>query len=248
LQHLRLLKISRGSDEKCAVKPRILAIEDAPDIQLLIRGALGASYDVVISETIEQARGALANNPFDLILLDLGLPDGDGMRFFAELKATGKLANLPVFIVTGSNSIQEKTIGFQLGIEDYIVKPFDPLEMKLRVEARIKKGIDNAQSANSISIGNLNIDLASHHIRIQLENETRTVELSSKEFGILTFLARVPNKIKSREQIIEAVWGNGIHLSDRTIDSHVSRLRKKLLGTNVRLEAVTQVGYRIALS
>lgn len=227
---------------------KILITEDTTEIQIIIRNTFSIDHELTFSNTIQESKKLLQEKKFDLIILDIGLPDGDGLRFCSEIKTIKKNNNTPVFILSGKTSIEEKILGFQLGIEDFITKPFNPIELKIRVEARLRKIAEKTPHQDEISIGNLKINLSSQRVGIFLLNQFRPVELSSKEFGILTFLARHPDQVKSREEIISAIWGYGFSISDRTIDSHISRIRKKIKNSNVIIEAITHSGYRLYLT
>ena len=226
---------------------RILSIEDSVEIQLILKKVLSPLCELFLSSTLERARVELSRVPFDLVILDIGLPDGDGLRFCSELKSTPVFSSIPVFILTSNHSIQEKTLGFQLGIEDFVVKPFEPIELRLRIESRLKKIQERKESQEILSIGRLKINYSCQRVALQLPDGDLSINLSSTEFKILVFLAKNKERVKSREQIISAVWTDGSHLSDRTIDSHISRIRKKLIKGNCVIEAVQNSGYRFTV-
>lgn len=228
---------------------RVLVVEDSAEIQTVVRRTLAPQYDVVSALTLKEAREALnGDGTFDLFVLDIELPDGDGMRFCAELKNTERFADIPVFVLTGRHSIQEKTLGFQLGIEDFISKPFEPLELKLRIDSRLKKLGAQQMKSDCFSVGDLDFNLASRSVEIRGGTTATRIDLSSKEFGILVFLAKMHDQVKSREQIISQVWGDNVHVGDRTVDAHISRIRKKILSSSVKIEAVSQAGYCLSVA
>jgi DNA-binding response OmpR family regulator len=226
---------------------QILCIEDSEEVQLVLRKTLMPTHTASFASTIEEARIELNQKKFDLIVLDINLPDGDGLRFCSELKSSQDHGEIPIFILTGNQSIQDKTLGFQLGIEDFIVKPFVPMELKIRIESRLKKISSQKQTSSIYKVGNLTIDFSCQRAGLDSSEEVSNIELSSTEFKILGFLIKNKEQVKSREQIIQAVWGDGLHLSDRTIDSHISRIRKKILKCDYSLEAVQNYGYRFTL-
>lgn len=225
---------------------RILCIEDSLEVQLVLKRTLAPGYQLTFYTTLEQARRELASASFDLLILDIGLPDGDGLRFCAELKTSQELSSLPVFILTANHSIHEKTLGFQLGIEDFIVKPFEPLELRLRIDSRLKKITAQKVGQEIFALGNLSINFPHQSVTLQLADGDVKLEMSTTEFKLLSFLARNKEQVKSRAQILTAVWGEDLHLSDRTIDSHLSRMRKKLQKWDHVIEAVPNAGYRVA--
>ena len=226
---------------------RILCVEDSVEVQLVLKRTFAKDHECVVANSIKQARIELKKSLFDLLILDIGLPDGDGLRFCSELKTSDQHNLIPVFILTGNRSLQEKIIGFQLGIEDFLVKPFEPLELKLRIESRLKKINQSKETKDVLILGNIRIHFSIQRVTIELATGSSTIELSSTEFKIFSFLARHQDSVKSRDQIISVVWGECIHLSDRTIDSHMSRIRKKISLSDCSIEAVQNSGYRITL-
>ncbi len=226
---------------------RILCVEDSNEVQMIIRATLSPAHTLVFASSITEARLRFDQGTFDAIILDIGLPDGDGLRFCSELKSVRGLSSMPVFVLTGKNSIHEKTLGFQLGIEDFIAKPFDPIELRLRIESRLKKVSDQKKHTDCILVGPLKIDFSSQRVSLSSSDGDIPLEFSATEFKILCFLAKNLDQVKSREQIIAAAWPDGLHLSDRTVDSHISRIRKKIGGNVCFIEAVTGSGYRLLL-
>jgi DNA-binding response OmpR family regulator len=225
---------------------RILCIEDSAEVQLLLKRSLAPYFEIRLAANLADGRKELASGSFDLLILDIGLPDGDGLRFCSELKTTFDHGEIPVFILTGSKSLQEKLLGFQLGIEDFIVKPFEPLEFKARIDSRLKKIADQRQQDLAIAIGNLRLNLASQRTSLVVNGQPENVDLSTTEFRILSFLVKNKERVKSREEIITAVWPTSLNLSDRTIDSHVSRIRKKLKNCDCMIEGIQNAGYRFS--
>src|SRR6185312_17481791 len=118
---------------------RIMLIEDAPSVQMIVKETFQQSCLVTVAGTLNEAKRQLETQTFDLILLDVQLPDGDGFKFLASLRSQESLLEVPVLLLTGRNDIQDKVMVFSLGAEDYVVKPFDPLELKARVEARLNR-------------------------------------------------------------------------------------------------------------
>jgi DNA-binding response OmpR family regulator len=227
---------------------RILCVEDSQEVQIILRASLSPDHTVRIVPSIAQARQAIfKEGPFDLVVLDIGLPDGDGLRFCAELRGSKAYKELPIVILTANHAIQEKTLGFQLGIEDYVSKPFEPTELRLRIESRLKKIYQYRASSDVLTLGPLSIHLQELKATLQLADKIRTIDFSTTEFRLLVYLARNAEQVKTREQIIAAVWQNGLHLSDRTVDSHISRIRQKLKNHEVTIEAVPGTGYRFSV-
>jgi len=223
---------------------RILIVEDNPEVQIILKRALASDYSIDLAATLKEARELLEKHDIRLIILDIVLPDGDGLRFCAELNESKK-SRIPILILSGKTSLEDKAIGFKLGIEDFITKPFDPLELKIRVDARVRKESDSSAQSDLIFLGDVKISLSQHRVEIDYQNDP--ISLSTKEFRILSYLARNPEIVKTRAEILNAAWGPGVFLADRSVDSHISRLRKRLAASNIEIQSVKNVGYRIGV-
>lgn len=226
---------------------KILCVEDSPEIALTVQKALRNEHEVIVAKDLQSARSLLDSHKIHLILMDIELPDGDGIRFVAELAEDERCKNIPVIMLTARSSIQDKTVAFHLGIEDYISKPFDVAEFKLRVGARLQKLAKSNEMAEQLSFGNLYIHLGKQKAYIQTETQKEEIDLSATELRILSFLVKYADHVKSREQIISYTWTDGHHISDRTVDSHISRIRKKIVKSNCMIEAVSGLGYKLQL-
>lgn len=220
----------------------ILCVEDSPEYQLLIASALSGS-NLTFASTLKEARESVNNRSvdFDMILLDLELPDGHGIKFLSELKMLPQWNERPVFILSVDNDILSKVTAFTVGAGDYICKPFHALELKARVEAVLKRVQEKQRSADFVKIGNLILDVPK--MTVLLKNSK--IDLTPSEFKILLTLSKNPEVIFSRDQIIDKVWGNDVYISDRTVDTHISHLRSKIAAATVRIETVVGEGYRL---
>ncbi|CAK9250188.1 unnamed protein product [Sphagnum jensenii] len=221
---------------------RILCVEDAIEVQIILRRILTPQHEVTFVTSLQEARDFLLKSLFDMMLLDINLPDGDGLRFCSELRGSEAYKDLSIIILTASTTMSEKTIGFQLGIEDFVSKPFEPLELKLRVESRLKKLSQSRERGDTLNVGALRIDFSNQRAAIISDGERSSLDFSTIEFKLLGYLAKNIDQVKSREQIISAVWSDGIHISDRTVDSHISRIRRKLKNVDCVIEAVQNSG------
>jgi DNA-binding response OmpR family regulator len=181
-----------------------------------------------------------------LILLDLGLPDGDGLRFFAQMKSSRKAQKTPVIILTGRDELSSKITAFSLGAEDYIVKPFDTQELLARAKAKIVSAERKRlrEEPKNILIADLEIRMESYDVFLDQGAEKKKIELTLKEYRLLLLFAQSPNRVFAREDLLSKIWRNE-YVLDRTIDTHVSRLRKKLSESKIRIEPVPGVGYRL---
>jgi two-component system phosphate regulon response regulator PhoB len=221
----------------------ILCVEDNPEIQILVEAALD-QQQVTMAKTLAEAKGALKKQTFDLVILDLELPDGDGMKFLAEI---GQEHQTPVFILTGRTETANKVIAFSLGVDDFISKPFDPLELRARVNAKLKKTATQQDQQAVLKMKDLTIDVEKQRVSIAKAQGGESVSLTSIEFRLLLTFARSPDRVFSRAQLLDKVWGSDIAVTDRTVDTHVGHLRKKISSSNVKIETVLNEGYRLLI-
>lgn len=226
---------------------RILLVEDCPDARALVARALGPECELSSAETLEQGLRLLSARRFDLVLADLGLPDGDGFSICSRLRNDPELRPTPVVFLTASDDTDHKVTAFQLGAEDYIEKPFRAAELRARVEARLRKAEEREREEALVRVGRLRLDLARFRASVRGPEGDRPLELTPRELRILHVLAARPDRVVTRAHILEAVW-SGVAVSARTVDTHVSNLRRKLGGSGVRIEGLRGVGYRLRLA
>ena len=224
----------------------ILCIEDNLEIQILVEATLN-NLRVVAATTLQEAKLRIENQKFDLIILDLELPDGDGMKFLASLLQNSSTYEVPVFILTGKAETANKVIAFSLGVDDFLTKPFDPLELKARVEAKLKKTAARQDLHNYLKLRDLIIDVQSQRVYVTSSPGQESITLTSLEFRLLLTFARSPDRVFTRSQLLDKVWGPDISITDRTVDTHIGHLRKKISHTNVRIETVLNEGYRLII-
>jgi two-component system response regulator ResD len=226
---------------------RILLVEDSPDFQLIVRANLEKSYSLEMAGTLAEARRLLAKQSFQLLLLDANLPDGDGFSFCRELRAQTSTQGLPVIFLTGRSELEDKLRGFSLGADDYIVKPFESLELQARVEVRLARERGKPRSEESCARGPLLLDLPTQRAYLREAGRQTDVGLTPIEFKILYRLMRQEDRVVSREDLLETVWGPETHVFDRATDKHVSALRQKLGASAAFIQTVSRAGYRFAL-
>lgn len=224
---------------------QVLAIDDSEEILLAIEHALGYQFKVTKATSIMEAKKAIQKMPFDLIVLDLGLPDGDGLSLCATLKNNPETRKIPLIMLTGKQQIEDKVLGFTAGADDYIVKPFHPQEFRFRVEARLREQQNKKKEAEIFTVGDLTFDVAKQRVTIEKPGHPVTVALTTLEFRILLFFARRREQVLSRSQLLDSVWGGDINVYDRTIDTHISHIRKKIADSDWKLESVHGAGYRL---
>lgn len=235
-----------GPNQRVIALRQILCIEDNPEMRILVEASL-PHYRLSFAETLSEARDLLGKKPYDLIILDLELPDGNGLSFFSELKKNTSTDEIPVFILTGKTEISNKVLAFNVGAEDFIAKPFDPLELSARIDAKIKRLERKQDRSENFRIGDLLASMPKQRVWRTTDGKDQLLELTSIEFKILMTLARSPDRIYSRNQLLDEVWGNETHITDRTVDTHVGHLRKKMQGSKVRIETVIGEGYRLVI-
>lgn len=217
---------------------RVLCVEDGLDTLAILEATL-RGHDLRFARSLREAETALGSGDFfHLVLLDIELPDGSGLDLMTRFAAD--FEELPVILLTGKTDLSWKAAAFALGAEDFIEKPFAPQELRLRVEAKLRR----EQRRRLLHLGTLTCSLDEQ--RLFKGPQREPVDLTTLEFRIFTLLARTPQKIFTRSEILDRVWGSHVAVTERAVDVHVSNLRKKLEGTGVSIEAVVGAGYRLA--
>ncbi len=219
---------------------KLLIVEDSLDIQDLLTIALKPIADLHISGSIHSAFEAFKKNKFDLILMDVMLEDGNGFELTQQLRMLPEGKNVPVIFLTSKNDIADKEAGFLLGAEDYIVKPCDLREVRLRIENRLKKLTLEKRSQTAG-------DLVKNHLRLVIPLQKvfikdEEIQVTPLQFKILFYLMSHESEVVPRDQLISEIWGKGVHVS-RSIDTHVNSLRRKLGTYSSCIQAVYGTGY-----
>ena len=226
----------------------VLIIEDEPDIRKTIDYNLSKeSFKVVQAESIAEGEKALAAKKIDVVILDLMLPDGSGLTLCRDIKSEAKTKHIPVIILTAKTEEVDRVVGFELGADDYVTKPFSVRELILRVKAILKRGTNSTQQENddsNIEAGDLRMNLDAHQVFISDEE----IALTSLEFRLLKHLLDRRGRVQTRDQLLEEVWGYSSDVTTRTVDTHIKRLREKLLGVGNCIQTIRGVGYRFARS
>jgi len=222
-------------------KSTVLVVEDEKDILDVLDFNLRQAGFRVLKTTdgAEGLRLAQSERP-DLIVLDLMLPGMDGKEVCRRLRQQESTRHLPVLMLTALASETDRIIGFELGAEDYLTKPFSPRELVLRVQAIIRRTHDDEENAGPIRLGKLSIDPERHLIEV----DGRELQLTATEFRLLHHLAAHVGKVQTREVLLERVWGYAYEGYARTVDTHIRRLRKKLGEMSDQIETVRGIGYR----
>ena len=224
---------------------RILVIEDERDLQQILAYNLRKEGHEVM-QALDGAEGlhvAKTQKP-DMVLLDLMLPDLPGTDVCKALKADASTRDIPILMLTAKGEEIDRVLGFELGAEDYVVKPFSVRELLLRVQAILRR-LSSAKSpitSDAVTFGRLRIDTAAHRIWV----EGQEIQLTSIEFRLLVMLYDRRNRVQTRASLLEDVWGLQADTETRTVDTHVKRLREKLGSAEAYVETVRGVGYRFA--
>jgi len=220
---------------------RILVVEDDDDIaQLLAITMKKAGFDVAISDNGYEALNLIRKHPPDLLILDLMIPGIDGLEVCKAMKRDPRTAAVPVLIVTARGEEIDRIIGLELGADDYVVKPFSPRELLLRVRGILLRVGYEYQPAAVFKKSGLEIDFEGHRVNL----EGQEIALTATEFKLLSELANNQGKVLNREQLLDRVWGYHFEGYARTVDTHIRRLRQKLLACADWIETVRGVGYR----
>ncbi|MBC7385460.1 MAG: response regulator transcription factor [Cryobacterium sp.] len=229
-------------------KQKILQIEDQLESQILARRILSPDYDLECVGLLGEARSKLEKESFDLILLDANLPDGDGFTFLAEMRRDPRFTALTVFFLTGRADVNDRVAAFSMGAADYIVKPFEPREFRARVDAKLRS--NQKKSADPVlSCGTLRVD--PRRFRVLRETSSGAgaeISLTPYELKILTAFIENEDVVLTRNQLIDVAWGESVNVLERTVDRHVSSLRRKLGNEFERIDPIHGVGYRFQRS
>jgi DNA-binding response OmpR family regulator len=224
---------------------RILSVEDSEDYQMFIAQALAPlDFEITKSYDVKNALKHIDNaerDPIDLVILDIMLPDGDAFMVMRDMQERASTKGTPVLLLTGLNDLNTKLSAFDLGAEDYLVKPIDPQELRARVQMRLRK--HSSQGSGGLKAGGLILKPAEMSVFTD-DAKPAKIELTSKEFKILSFLMQNQGKIFSRLQLVKAIWGEKVHVLDRTVDSHICGIRRRLGDRAGCLESLPNEGYR----
>ena len=226
---------------KVRVTPKILVVDDEPDaVDLIGFNLRSAGYDVATASDGEEALNKAKSQLPDLIVLDLMLPEVDGLEVCKILRRDPATAAIPIIMLTAKAAEIDRILGLELGADDYVTKPFSPRELVLRVKNSLNRGRTAGDKKERIQMGELLIDVPRHLVSVQGKH----IELTATEFKLLTVLAQRRGRVQSREQLLHDVWSYERVIDTRTVDTHMRRLREKLGRASRYLDTVRGVGYR----
>lgn len=229
-----------------AMSAKLLVVEDERDIRdMLIFALEEAGFQVAEASTAERALSLLAEGyKPDLMLVDWMLPGASGVELARRVKQKTELQDTPLILLTARGEEDDRVRGLEAGADDYVVKPFSPRELIARVRAVLRRAGGGVATEQVIEIGGIRLDTASHRVTVRGE----TVKLGPTEYKILLFFMEHPERVFSRTQMLDAVWGHQVVVEERTIDVHMRRLRKALepFGVQDYVQTVRGSGYRFS--
>ena len=223
----------------------ILVIEDEPDIRRNLEYNLGREgFKASSVGSLDEANEKLKSKKFDLILLDLMLPDGSGLDLCKKIKSNSETEKTPIIILTAKDDEVDKVVGFELGADDYVTKPFSVRELILRVKAILKRSDTKTKEVVEVErqFGDLKIDVDSHEVHV----DSQLIELTALEFRLLKELVDKRGRVQSRDQLLSEVWGYNAEVTTRTVDTHIKRLREKLGSMGKYVQTIRGVGYKFS--
>ena len=219
---------------------RILVIDDDKNICRLVTIYLqNEGYEVTAVHDGNEGVKAFNEDSYDLVLLDVMLPGMDGWDVCRSIRKT---SDVPIIMLTAKGEVFDKVLGLELGADDYVVKPFDPKELVARVKAVVRRMNKNESEEQAVTIDELSVDLSNYTVTL----DGNELEMPPKEIELLFFLASHANKVYTREQLLEQVWGFDYFGDSRTVDVHIKRIREKLAKEEVnwQIKTVWGVGYK----
>lgn len=221
---------------------KILIIEDDKDIVELVRHYL-EKENIILKDAADGFSGlkkAKAEN-FDLVILDIMLPEMDGLEVCKELRADPRISSIPVIMLTAKGEETDKIVGLEIGADDYITKPFSPKELVARIKALLRRIEKKVEEKTIYHYANLVLDPFKHETTVNKQ----AVQLTSKEFALLECLLRNKGRVLSRDYLMDQVWGYDYYGGMRTVDVHIRRLREKIPLLSRNIQTVKNLGYKL---
>ena len=222
---------------------KVLVVEDEAAIREMLAFNLGrAGYEVLSAATGVEARSSMADRYPDVVLMDWMLPDMSGLELTRQLKRDPETREIPVIMVTARVQEDDRVAGLEGGADDYITKPFSPRELLARIKAVLRRGA--AFQDETVTAGRLRLNSASHRVSV----EGTEISLGPTEYRILHFFMHHPDRVYSRAQLLDRIWGGNVYVEERTVDVHIRRLRKALTasGYDKLVQTVRGAGYRFS--
>jgi two-component system phosphate regulon response regulator PhoB len=243
LQHTAPVIFRYACSERMSAKQVLIVEDERPIREMIAFGLKRAGFDVREAEDCRSARAALADRRPDLLLVDWMLPDMSGLELTRAIKRDRETRELPIILLTARSEEGDKVAGLEGGADDYVTKPFSPRELLARINAVLRRSSVGA-SDERIQVEGLALDQASHRVLIGEE----TIGLGPTEYRMLEFFMTHPERVYSRDQLLDRIWGGNVYVEERTIDVHIRRLRKALeeFGYDRFIQTVRGSGYRFS--
>ena len=205
-----------------AMTTRLLLIDDDARLSAMVADYLrGAGHEVTVAGSLAAGREQLADHAFDALVLDLMLPDGDGLDLCRELRSAPRTRQLPLLMLTARGEPMDRIVGLEMGADDYLPKPFEPRELLARVKALLRRASPAPAGDEVLRFGRLEIDLGARTARV----DGKPCDLTSHQFDLLVVMAQSPGRVLTRDQIMDSLKGQPMDAFDRSIDVHISRIR-----------------------
>jgi|TARA_X000001036_G_scaffold392380_1_gene391190 two-component system phosphate regulon response regulator PhoB len=224
----------------------ILIVEDEPDIRKNLKYNISREgFDVITAGSLSESEEIVNSNSISLIILDLMLPDGSGLDLCKKFKSNSKTESIPIIILTAKDDEVDRVVGFELGADDYVTKPFSVRELILRIKAVLKRGQTKKEVVEvERQFGDLSMDIESHEVYVNNDE----IDLTALEFRLLRHLVDRRGRVQSRDQLLSDVWGYSAEITTRTVDTHIKRLREKLGPMGKYVQTIRGVGYKFSRS
>lgn len=225
------------------MKKTVLLVEDDEALRSMIKLLLSNSgFNVLEAVDYQTAQEMMETESFHIMLLDWMIPGGSGVQIVKKLRKNEHLKEIPVIMLTARVAEDDQVEGFDAGADDYVTKPFSNKELMVRIKALLRRIYPDDKP--KLQVNNLSVDLESHRVFVEDEE----IELGPTEYKLLCFLMQRVERVFSRDQLIDHIWGNDVYIDDRTIDVHIGRLRKQLESKNVHrmIQTVRGAGYRLS--
>ena len=224
----------------------ILIVEDEPDIRKNLKYNISREgFDVITAGSLSESEEIVNSNSISLIILDLMLPDGSGLDLCKKFKSNSKTESIPIIILTAKDDEVDRVVGFELGADDYVTKPFSVRELILRIKAILKRRQTKKEVVEvERQFGDLSMDIESHEVYVNNDE----IDLTALEFRLLRHLVDRRGRVQSRDQLLSDVWGYSAEITTRTVDTHIKRLREKLGPMGKYVQTIRGVGYKFSRS
>jgi DNA-binding response OmpR family regulator len=223
-------------------------VDDDQVLQVVLGKTLKKSYQLVCADTLAHAEKLASEDNFNLVILDICLTDGDGFHFLATIRKQEAYQSIPILVLSGKDDFTDQMMGYQLGVDEWIVKPAHPALLKAKVDARFRNLLETVAENSEFIVGDLRVQLLEQRVFIRTSTEEIPIAMTPLEFKIFQIFAKREEQVFSRDKIIDLVWGGSVSILDRTIDTHVSHIRRKLKNSALSLISVHGVGYKLTKS